>query len=206
MLVEHMAPCPLLFMAPPSPQAPPFRTPAVDQTGIEERVARIKARSIKKETKVEGLKLALSMIDLTTLEGADTPNKVRQLCYKAMHLHDQLPGLPTVAAICVYPTLVKVAKKALGNSGVMVAAVATERDCGEIILAVTPPEALDATASSGDIPTAMAVSFCMPPKRAQEDVSEPVRNTPSQPSRGEKKGKSQPVCVNARPSVELMPE
>jgi deoxyribose-phosphate aldolase len=131
-----MAPCPLLFMAPPSPQAPPFRTPAVDQTGIEERVARIKARSIKKETKVEGLKLALSMIDLTTLEGADTPNKVRQLCYKAMHLHGQLPGLPTVAAVCLYPTLVKVAKKALGNSGVKVAAVATAFPSGQAPKAV----------------------------------------------------------------------
>jgi hypothetical protein len=88
-----MAPCPLPFMAPPSPQAPPFRTPAVDQTGIEERVARIKTRSIKKETKVQGMKLALSMIDLTTLEGADTPSKVQQLCYKAMHLHGQ-PARP----------------------------------------------------------------------------------------------------------------
>jgi deoxyribose-phosphate aldolase len=57
------------------------------------------------------MKLALSMIDLTTLEGADTPSKVKQLCYKAMHPHDDLSRLPTVAAICVYPTLVKVAKR-----------------------------------------------------------------------------------------------
>lgn len=106
-------------------------TPTVDQVGIEERVARIKTRSIKKETKVQGMKLALSMIDLTTLEGADTPNKVRQLCYKGIHLHDSLPGLPTVAAICVYPTMVKVAKEALGNSGVKVASVSTAFPSGQ---------------------------------------------------------------------------
>ncbi len=111
-------------------------TPTIDQVGIEERVARIKARSIKKETKVQGMKLALSMIDLTTLEGADTPHKVQQLCYKGMHLHDSLPGLPTVAAICVYPTMVKVAKKALGNSGVKVASVSTAFPSGQAPKAV----------------------------------------------------------------------
>jgi deoxyribose-phosphate aldolase len=109
----------------------PVPSPTVDQVGIEERVARIKARSIKKEAKVQGMKLALSMIDLTTLEGADTPQKVRQLCYKAMHLHDAHPGLPTVAAICVYPTLVKVAKKALEGSRVKVASVATAFPSGQ---------------------------------------------------------------------------
>lgn len=110
--------------------------PTVDQVGIEERVARIKARSIKKEAKVQGMTLALSMIDLTTLEGADTPGKVRQLCYKAMHPHDRLPGLPAVAAICVYPTLVRTAKKALGDSGVKVASVATAFPSGQAPKAV----------------------------------------------------------------------
>lgn len=115
-----------------TPRTPlPRTTAAIDQVGIEERVARIKTRSIKKETKVQGLKLALTMIDLTTLEGADTPNKVRQLCYKGIHLHDSLPGLPTVAAICVYPTMVKVAKKALGDSGVKVASVSTAFPSGQ---------------------------------------------------------------------------
>src|SRR5437763_11907083 len=99
-------------------------SPRVDQVGIEERALRFTKRSIKKETKVNGLLLALNMIDLTTLEGKDTVGKVKQLCYKAMHLHDAYPGLPTVAAICVYPSMVKTAKKALGNSGVKVAAVA----------------------------------------------------------------------------------
>jgi deoxyribose-phosphate aldolase len=97
----------------------------VDQVGIEERISRFNSRSIKKESKVQGLKLALNMIDLTTLEGKDTEGKVRQLCYKAQHLCDGIKGLPTVAAICVYPTFVKTAKKALGDSGIKVASVAT---------------------------------------------------------------------------------
>ncbi|MBL8009961.1 MAG: deoxyribose-phosphate aldolase [Flavobacteriales bacterium] len=113
------------------PRAVPVAAPPIDQVGIEERVARIKARSIKKETKVQGMKLALSMIDLTTLEGADTPHKVQQLCFKAVHLHDSLPGLPTVAAVCVYPSMVKVAKKALGESGVKVASVSTAFPSGQ---------------------------------------------------------------------------
>ena len=74
---------------------------AVDTVGVEERVARFCTRSIKSESKVSGLKLVLSMIDLTTLEGADTPGKVRQLCMKAQHLNDRMPGLPTVAAVPV---------------------------------------------------------------------------------------------------------
>src|SRR3954470_17034544 len=98
-------------------------SPTIDQVGVEERVERLQKRSIKKESKVHALKLALSMIDLTTLEGADSPGKVKQLCTKAKHLHDSLPGLPHVAAICVYPTLVKLAKKELGDSGINVAAV-----------------------------------------------------------------------------------
>jgi deoxyribose-phosphate aldolase len=71
------------------------------------------------------------MIDLTTLEGKDTPGKVRQLCYKARHLHEQLEGLPTVAAVCVYPTYVKVAKQALGVSDIQVASVATAFPSGQ---------------------------------------------------------------------------
>ena len=71
------------------------------------------------------------MIDLTTLEGKDTPAKVRQLCFKAQHLHDQAANLPTVAAVCVYPTMVGVAKKALGNSGIKVASVSTAFPSGQ---------------------------------------------------------------------------
>lgn len=111
---------------------PDFRlSPRVDQVGIEERAARITKRSLKKETKWNSLLLALNMIDLTTLEGKDTQGKVKQLCYKALHLHDAYPGLPTVAAVCVYPSMVKTAKTALGNSGIKVASVATAFPSGQ---------------------------------------------------------------------------
>ena len=106
-------------------------SPRIDQVGVEERASRFTKRSIKNETKINGLKLALNMIDLTTLEGKDTEGKVKQLCYKAQHLHDAYPGLPTVAAVCVYPSMVAVAKKALGDSGVKVAAVATAFPSGQ---------------------------------------------------------------------------
>lgn len=101
-----------------------FNSPKIDQVGLIERAAKFKTRSIKKESKINGLKLALSMIDLTTLEGKDTEGKVKQLCYKAMHLHDELE-VPNVAAICVYPNMVSTAKKALKGSNVKVASVAT---------------------------------------------------------------------------------
>ncbi len=101
------------------------RVPPVDEVGVNERVARFQSRSIKTASKVDALKLTLSMIDLTTLEGQDTPGKVRQLCQKAMHLHDAMPGLPHVAAVCVYPTMVGVAKQAVEGTGINVASVAT---------------------------------------------------------------------------------
>ena len=107
------------------------QTPVIDQVSVEERVARLNTRSIKKSAKVHGLKLALNMIDLTTLEGKDTAGKVKQMCYKARHPHDELQGLPTVAAVCVYPTFVGLAKKELGDSGVKVASVATAFPSGQ---------------------------------------------------------------------------
>ena len=112
------------------------RVRRVDEVGVNERVARFQTRSIKKESKVQGLELVLSMIDLTTLEGQDTPGKVRQLCQKAVHLHDSLPGLPHVAAVCVYPTMVGVAKKALGDVDINVASVATAFPSGMSALTV----------------------------------------------------------------------
>ena len=98
---------------------------SIDQVGIEGRVDRLFSRSIKKESKVQALRLVLSMIDLTTLEGKDSPGKVKQLCYKASHLHNQFPGLPMVAAVCVYPNMVKQAKSALMGSSIKIASVAT---------------------------------------------------------------------------------
>jgi len=108
----------------------------VDEVGIRERVARLATRSIKKTSKVEGLKLALSMVDLTTLEGADTPGKVRQLCTKAIHLHSGRKDLPMVAAVCVYPTMVRIAREALQGTSIQVAAVATAFPSGMNPLAV----------------------------------------------------------------------
>lgn len=106
-------------------------SPHIDQVGVEERASRFTTRSIKKEAKENGLRLVFNMIDLTTLEGKDSEGKVKQLCYKAMHPHDAMPGLPTVAAVCVYPSLVRTARKALGNSGIKVASVATAFPSGQ---------------------------------------------------------------------------
>ncbi len=108
-----------------------IESPTIDQVGVEERVRRLQGRSIKKAAKIHGLKLTLSMIDLTTLEGQDTPGKVKQLCTKALHLHDKYPNLPHVAAVCVYPSLVSVAKKRLKGSEIQVASVATAFPSGQ---------------------------------------------------------------------------
>jgi deoxyribose-phosphate aldolase len=108
-----------------------LNSPRIDQVGIEDRISRITARSIKKESKMQGLMMALNMIDLTTLEGADTDEKVKQLCFKAHHLHDDIPGLPTTAAVCVYPNFVKLAVNELKGTGVKVASVATAFPSGQ---------------------------------------------------------------------------
>jgi deoxyribose-phosphate aldolase len=125
-------------------------TPSVDQTMVEERCARFTTRSIKKETKLQGLKLVLSMIDLTTLEGKDTEGKVKQMCYKAQHLNDILPGLPTVAAVCVYPTMVATAKAALQGSMVKVASVATGFPSGQTTLEIKLADTKFAVDSGAD--------------------------------------------------------
>lgn len=110
--------------------------PSIDKVGVEERVARFQTRSIKNESKMQGLKMALNMIDLTTLEGKDTPGKVKQMCYKAAHLHDQFPDLPTVAAVCVYPSMVKVAKDSLNGTSIQIASVATAFPSGQSTLEI----------------------------------------------------------------------
>jgi deoxyribose-phosphate aldolase len=101
-----------------------FKAPTVDKVYVEERAAALAKRSIKKQAKVAGLKLAISMMDLTTLEGKDSAGKVRQMCQKARWPHER-QDVPSVAAVCVYPNLVPVAKKALAGSTVKVASVAT---------------------------------------------------------------------------------
>ena len=128
--------------------------PAVDEVGVNERVARFQSRSIKTSSKVEALKQILSMIDLTTLEGQDTPGKVTQLCQKAIHLHDALPGLPHVAAVCVYPTMVAVAKEALKGHDINIASVATAFPSGMSTLSVKLDDtrmAVDAGATEIDM-------------------------------------------------------
>jgi deoxyribose-phosphate aldolase len=102
-----------------------FRVPPVDAVALETRAADLATRSIKKKAKVQGLSLAISMMDLTTLEGMDSPGKVRQLCQKAMRPLPSRADVPPVAAVCVYPDLVPIAVETLRGSGVQVASVAT---------------------------------------------------------------------------------
>ncbi len=97
----------------------------IDAVGIQERVTRICTRSIKRESKLQALDLALRMMDLTTLEGSDSDGKVRQLCNKALRPYTELPNIPSVAAVCVYPNRVALAKNILKNSSISVASVAT---------------------------------------------------------------------------------
>jgi deoxyribose-phosphate aldolase len=110
--------------------------PGVDQVGAEERAARLATRSIKTTAKRFALDLAVSMVDLTTLEGQDTPGKVRALCAKAVRPDPADSTVPQVAAICVYPDLVATAKRALAGSGVRVASVATAFPSGRAARAV----------------------------------------------------------------------
>ncbi len=125
-------------------------SPTIDKVGVEERVARFQTRSIKNETKSQGLRKVLNMIDLTTLEGKDTPGKVRQMCYKAHHLHDTLPDLPTVAAVCVYPSMVALAKSELKGINVNVASVSTAFPSGQAPLEVKLADTKFAVESGAD--------------------------------------------------------
>ncbi len=124
--------------------------PRVDEVGVAERVARFRSRSIKAGAKDAALRTILSMIDLTTLEGQDTPGRVRQLCQKARQLHSALPGLPHVAAVCVYPSMVRVAKQALDGSGIAVASVATGFPSGMTDLRLKLAETRRAVAAGAD--------------------------------------------------------
>ena len=102
----------------------------VDEAGIQERVTKYTTRSIKHGSKLFGLRLALSMVDLTTLEGGDTPGKVASLCRKALRPH-HAPGIPQVAAVCVYPSMVKHAAKHVKGTAVRIASVATAFPSGQ---------------------------------------------------------------------------
>ena len=117
----------------------------VDAAGVEERVAKYGTRSIKKNSKLFGLRLAASMIDLTTLEGKDTPEKIVSLCRKALRPHEST-DVPQVAAVCVYPSMVKHAMKHLRHSQIRVASVATAFPSGQAPLKTRLAEVRQAVA------------------------------------------------------------
>ena len=123
---------------------------SIDKSGIDERVKRFTQRSIKADTKSNLLNLSLSMIDLTTLEGSDTAEKVQQLCYKAKHLDSSLDNIPNVAAVCVYPNLVSIAKKELKESNIKVASVSTSFPSGQSSLKVKIADTIIALDSGAD--------------------------------------------------------
>ncbi len=122
----------------------------VDAVGAEARAAKLATRSIKRSTKMAALDLAISMVDLTTLEGADTPGRVSSLCAKAVRPDATDPTVPSVAAVCVYPDLVAHARSALVGSRVAVASVATAFPSGRASLAVKLMDVRDAVAAGAD--------------------------------------------------------
>jgi deoxyribose-phosphate aldolase len=121
----------------------------VDQVGIEERVAKFQTRSIKKGSKLWGLKTAVSMVDLTTLEGKDTPGKVASLCHKARRPSSD-ESVPPVAAVCIYPSLVKYAARWLADTAIKVASVATAFPSGQSPLALRLEEVKTAVSDGAD--------------------------------------------------------
>jgi len=126
------------------------RVTAVDQVGILQRVESLQKRSIKRDSKLWALDLAIRMMDLTTLEGRDTPGKIRALAAKAMHPQPGDASIPSVAALCVYPALVAEAKDALRGSSVKVASVATAFPSGQSFLGIKLAEVREAIAAGAD--------------------------------------------------------
>src|SRR5262249_48204461 len=126
------------------------RFTAVDQVGVEYRVETLKRRSIKKASKLWALDLAIRMMDLTTLEGRDTPGKIRAMCAKAIHPQPGDPSIPSVAAVCVYPALIEEAKDPLRGSTVKVASVATGFPSGQTFRAIKVAEVREAVAAGAD--------------------------------------------------------
>jgi deoxyribose-phosphate aldolase len=121
--------------------------PGVDQVGAQARAAALATRSIKTTAKAWAIDTAIAMVDLTTLEGADTPGKVRSLCAKAVRPDASEPGVPPVAAVCVYPDLVATAVDALRGTNVQVASVATAFPSGRAALDTKLHDVHDAVAA-----------------------------------------------------------
>ena len=126
------------------------RVTPVDQVGVDQRVDALKRRSIKKASKLWALDLAIRMMDLTTLEGKDTPGKIRALSAKAIRPKPGDPTIPSVAALCVYPALVAEAKEALKGSSVKVASVATGFPSGQTFLDIKLAETRQAVEAGAD--------------------------------------------------------
>ena len=124
--------------------------PGVDQVGSEARAAGLATRSIKREAKLQALELAVRMVDLTTLEGADTPGKIRAMCAKALRPDPADSRVPPVAAVCVYPDLVGICRAELAGSRVAVASVATAFPSGRASLAVKLADVAEAVAAGAD--------------------------------------------------------
>src|SRR5690348_3535220 len=136
------------FELPLEPRLP--RIGSIDAVALEERAASLAKRSIKKQAKVFALELAIRCMDLTTLEGQDTPGKVAALCSKAIRPDPSDANVPSVAAICVYPNLIPAAKERLAGSGVKVASVATAFPSGQSPLDVKLRDVEDAVAMGAD--------------------------------------------------------
>ena len=136
------------FELPLEPRLP--RIGAIDQVALEERAASLAKRSIKKESKLYALELAVRMMDLTTLEGSDTPGKVAALAAKAVHPDPADPSVPSCAAVCVYPNLVPIAVERTRGTPVKVASVATAFPSGQTPLAIKLTEVEEAVALGAD--------------------------------------------------------
>jgi deoxyribose-phosphate aldolase len=136
------------FELPLEPRLP--RIGSVDQVAVEERAATLAKRSIKRDSKVFALDLAVRMMDLTTLEGADTPGKVAALCSKAMRPDPADLTVPSVAAVCIYPSLVPHALERVEGSGVKVASVATAFPSGQVPTDLKVEEAARVAESGAD--------------------------------------------------------
>jgi deoxyribose-phosphate aldolase len=126
------------------------RIGSVDQVGVEARAGELAKRSIKRESKLFALELAIRMMDLTTLEGADTPGKVAALASKAVRPDPSDASIPSVAALCVYPNLVPVAKQRLAGTGVKVASVATAFPSGQSPTTIKVADAREAVELGAD--------------------------------------------------------
>lgn len=146
----------------------------VDAVGVGERVAKYTTRSIKKQSKAQGLRLAVGMVDLTTLEGKDTPGKVASLCRKALKPHPA-PDTPQVAAVCVYPSMVNHAAKLLKGTPVKIASVATAFPSGQAPLKTRLAEVRHAVAAGADeidMVINRGAFLCGDLSRTQDEISE----------------------------------